>query len=116
MTVILHDDDLDLVPTMAIALSALEEAFKAKSRGEFISPPRHHVSFPGHGDLVFTVGGTLGSMPLAGFRVYDTFIQSTPLRWPSGVIALANHNPCTSVRLPGSMSCGRFGGHEVRLA
>lgn len=73
MTIILQDADLDLVPTMAIALAAIQEAFEARTRGELIAPPRHHVSFPGRGDLVFTIGGTLGAAPLAGFRVYDTF-------------------------------------------
>lgn len=73
MTVVLQDADLDIVPTMELALEALESAFAAKTRGELVSPPRHHVRYPGLGDLVFTIGGVVGSPALAGFRVYDTF-------------------------------------------
>lgn len=73
MTVLLQDKDISLVPTMALALDAIETAFLAKARGELVSPPRHRVSYPGLGDLVFTIGGMLGSSALAGFRVYDTF-------------------------------------------
>lgn len=47
--------------------------FLARAGNRLISPPRHHVSFPDRGDLVFTVGGVLGDKPLAGFRVYETF-------------------------------------------
>lgn len=61
---------------MSIAINALERAFILHTAGETVSPPRHHVSFGPHGDLVFTVGGTLGETPLAGFRVYDTFAGS----------------------------------------
>lgn len=73
MTVILQDTDIEIVPAMALALEALEMAFVAKASGELVSPPRHHVSLPGFGDLVFTIGGLVGSPALAGFRVYDTF-------------------------------------------
>lgn len=73
MTVILQDSDIEMVPAMALALEALETGFVARARGELISPPRHHVSLPGFGDLVFTIGGSIGSPALAGFRVYDTF-------------------------------------------
>lgn len=73
MTVVLQDADIDLLQTMALAMEALESAFAARARDELISPPRHHVSFLGFGDLVFTVGGSVGSPALAGFRVYDTF-------------------------------------------
>ena len=73
MVVVLRDTDLDIIPTMKLALEALEACFAARARGELISPPRHHVSFPGLGDLVFTVGGLLGAAAPTGFRVYDTF-------------------------------------------
>ncbi|WP_370677308.1 ornithine cyclodeaminase family protein [Pleomorphomonas sp. PLEO] len=73
MTIILSDDDLQGYALMAVAIGAVEKTFLARARGEAVSPPRHHVSFPGRGDLVFTVGGVLGERPLAGFRVYETF-------------------------------------------
>lgn len=58
---------------MNVAIDAVENAFLARAHGQTVSPPRHHVSFPGRGDLVFTIGGSLGEKPLAGFRVYETF-------------------------------------------
>ena len=70
---ILKDEDLTSTAMMPVAIAALERAFLAKATGLFVSPPRHHVSFPGSGDLVFTVGGILGERPLAGFRIYETF-------------------------------------------
>ncbi len=70
---ILRDEDLDERGLVAGAFDAVETAFRAKAANRLISPPRHHVSFPDRGDLVFTVGGILGDKPLAGFRVYDTF-------------------------------------------
>ncbi|MFK0160938.1 ornithine cyclodeaminase family protein [Rhizobium sp. NPDC090279] len=73
MMKIMKDEDLAGTALMPVAIEALEAAFAAKARGMFISPSRHHVAFPGNGDLVFTVGGILGERPLAGFRVYETF-------------------------------------------
>ncbi|MBB4234170.1 ornithine cyclodeaminase family protein [Rhizobium esperanzae] len=73
MTKILKDEDLVGSHLMAVAIDALETAFRARAGNRLISPPRHHVSFPDLGDLVFTVGGILGEKPLAGFRVYETF-------------------------------------------
>ncbi|MCV9942172.1 MULTISPECIES: ornithine cyclodeaminase family protein [unclassified Rhizobium] len=73
MTKILKDEDLVGSSLMMIAIDALETAFLARADNRLISPPRHHVSFPERGDLVFTVGGILGEKPLAGFRVYETF-------------------------------------------
>lgn len=73
MTKILRDGDLLDGSFMNVAIEAVENIFLARAHGQAISPPRHHVSFPGRGDLIFTVGGTLGDKPLAGFRVYETF-------------------------------------------
>ncbi|ACE91670.1 probable ornithine cyclodeaminase protein [Rhizobium etli CIAT 652] len=73
MTKILRDEDLVGGALMPIAIDALEAAFLARASNRLISPPRHHVSFPGRGDLVFTVGGLIDETPIAGFRVYDTF-------------------------------------------
>ncbi len=73
MTKILKDEDLVGGALMVVAIDALETAFLARADNRLISPPRHHVSFPDRGDLVFTVGGILGEKPLAGFRVYETF-------------------------------------------
>jgi ornithine cyclodeaminase len=76
MTLVLSDADLSRIPTMQIALAAIEEALAARSASEWVSPPRHHVSFGDKGDLVFTVGGTTGAASIAGFRAYETFAGS----------------------------------------
>ncbi len=70
---ILKDEDLCPAAAMRGAIDALEAAFRAKAAGKLVSPPRHHVSFPDRGDIVFTVGGIDGERPLAGFRAYETF-------------------------------------------
>lgn len=73
MTLVLSDADLSQMPTMPIALAAIDEAMAARSMGKWISPPRHNVSFGDKGDLVFTIGGTTGDASIAGFRAYETF-------------------------------------------
>lgn len=73
MTIILNDEDLQGSAFMGVAIDAVEATLLARAQGQAVSPPRHHVPFPGRGDLVFTVGGVLGERPLAGFRVYETF-------------------------------------------
>ncbi|MBB4228124.1 ornithine cyclodeaminase family protein [Rhizobium mongolense] len=73
MTIILSDSDLDRSTAMQIAIETIEEAMAARSAGVLVSPPRHNVSFGGKGDLVFTIGGTIGEHSIAGFRVYETF-------------------------------------------
>ncbi|UXS47602.1 ornithine cyclodeaminase family protein [Agrobacterium tumefaciens] len=74
MARILNDGDLLNGSFINIAIEAVENILRDRAHGQTISPPRHHVSFPGRGDLIFTVGGTLGEKPLAGFRVYETFV------------------------------------------
>lgn len=73
MTVILSDQDLGGRRIILTAIGAVEAFLLARAQGKAIAPPRHHVSFARHGELVFTIGGVSGDQPLAGFRVYDTF-------------------------------------------
>ncbi|MBN8931697.1 MAG: hypothetical protein J0G97_07350, partial [Rhizobium pusense] len=73
MARILSDGDLLNGSVMNVAIEAVENILRDRADGQTISPPRHHVSSPVRGDLIFTVGGTLGEKPLAGFRVYETF-------------------------------------------
>ncbi|MGV1906878.1 ornithine cyclodeaminase family protein [Agrobacterium cavarae] len=73
MTTILDDQKLSGYSFMQTAIAAVEAFMLARADGKTVSPPRHHVPFDGHGDLVFTIGGITGDRPLAGFRVYDTF-------------------------------------------
>lgn len=73
MAIVLNDDNLSGYSLMNGAIEAVEAFLLARALGKTVSPPRHHVVFEGHGDLVFTVGGLTGERPLAGFRCYDTF-------------------------------------------
>ncbi len=73
MTIVLGDADLDRVPVMRLALEAIEAAMVARAGGSLIAPARHTVGFPGHGDMTFTIGGSIGSGGVAGFRVYERF-------------------------------------------
>jgi ornithine cyclodeaminase/alanine dehydrogenase-like protein (mu-crystallin family) len=70
---ILADKEVLELADMASAIEAVTRAFKARTSGALIAPPRHSVTFPELGNLVFTIGGVAGDAALAGFRVYDTF-------------------------------------------
>lgn len=70
---VLGDDDVAQLADMKQVIPAIERAMRARADGAFVSPPRHHVTFPGHGDLTFTIGGATTEPAYAGFRVYDTF-------------------------------------------
>jgi ornithine cyclodeaminase/alanine dehydrogenase-like protein (mu-crystallin family) len=68
----LTDLDVDRLLPMKDAIAVMETAFRAKSAGQLVSPPRHYVRFP-RGSLVFTVGGDDVGTGVVGFRVYNTF-------------------------------------------
>ncbi|EJZ17928.1 ornithine cyclodeaminase family protein [Rhizobium sp. Pop5] len=110
---ILRDEDLNDSGLMAVAIDALEGAFFARVDNRLVSPPRHHVSFPGQGDLVFTVGGVLGDKPLAGFRVYETFGGADQIVavWSADEARLKGI--CVGERL-GSLRTGAIGGIAIR--
>ncbi|WP_421759681.1 ornithine cyclodeaminase family protein [Devosia sp.] len=73
MPLLLTDTDLARLPTMQIAIAAIEEAMAARTAGTMVAPPRHSVPFAPQGGLTFTIGGRSGGDGIAGFRVYDTF-------------------------------------------
>jgi ornithine cyclodeaminase/alanine dehydrogenase-like protein (mu-crystallin family) len=68
----LTDEDVDRLLPMKDAIRVMEEAFRAKSAGRLVSPPRFYVPFS-HGSLVFTVGGDDVGASVVGFRLYNTF-------------------------------------------
>lgn len=72
----LNDADVDRLLPMKDALDVMEQAFRSKSEGHLISPPRYYVPFPS-GSLVFTVGGDDERAAVVGFRVYNTFPGAT---------------------------------------
>ncbi|WP_183705937.1 ornithine cyclodeaminase family protein [Rhizobium sp. BK049] len=115
MMKILMDKDIDDSGLMAVAIDALETAFHARAANRLISPPRHHVSFPDRGDLVFTVGDIMGEKPLAGFRVYDTFDGAEHAQivavWPADDARLKG---IVLGSLLGSLRTGAIGGLAIR--
>jgi ornithine cyclodeaminase/alanine dehydrogenase-like protein (mu-crystallin family) len=68
----LTDADIDRLLPMKDAIAAMERAFRAKSAGHLVSPPRFYVPFS-RGRLVFTVGGDDVGDSVVGFRLYNTF-------------------------------------------
>ncbi|MBB3461232.1 ornithine cyclodeaminase [Rhizobium sp. BK377] len=115
MAKLLGDSDLMGHDVMARAIDVMELAFRARLDNKIVSPPRHHVSFGEHGDLVFTVGGILGEAPLAGFRVYDTFQNSKQ----SQIVAVwsANEGRLKGLVLGerlGAVRTGAIGGVAIR--
>jgi alanine dehydrogenase len=68
----LTDADVDRLLPMKDAIAVMEGAFRAKSEGHLVSPPRFYVPFS-RGRLVFTVGGDDVGAGVAGFRIYNTF-------------------------------------------
>jgi ornithine cyclodeaminase len=73
VTKILRDDDLKGRGNIILAIEAVELAFRAKTAGQLVAPPRQRVPFPGEGELVFTTGGVVGDGGVAGFRAYGRF-------------------------------------------
>jgi ornithine cyclodeaminase/alanine dehydrogenase-like protein (mu-crystallin family) len=68
----LTDEDVDRLLPMKDAIAVMEGAFRAKSEGHLVSPPRFYVPFS-RGRLVFTVGGDDVGAGVVGFRIYNTF-------------------------------------------
>jgi ornithine cyclodeaminase/alanine dehydrogenase-like protein (mu-crystallin family) len=73
---LLGDADLDRLVPMKDAIRIVENAFRAKAKGELVAPPRHLVTFA-HGHLAFTVGGQDVDRGPIGFRVYSQFEGET---------------------------------------
>ena len=74
---ILTDADLKRVLSVEKAIDAVERALLAHASGELMAPPRFSVSVD-HGALVFTAGAETLHSQTIGFRVYDTFQDSSP--------------------------------------
>ena len=72
----LTDADVDRLLPMKDAIRVMESAFRSKSEGHLVSPPRFYVPFP-RGSLVFTVGGDDVGSAAVGFRMYNTFPGAT---------------------------------------
>lgn len=112
---ILTDADLGRQDFMAIAIDAVTESFRLKSRGDFVAPPRHSVPFADKGSLVFTIGGSISNESVAGFRVYDTFHgerhEQLVAVWRTGTAELIGI--VTGEKL-GAVRTGAIGGVAIR--
>jgi alanine dehydrogenase len=73
VTTILWDEDFTQARCLTLAMEAVEAALRAKITGELVAPPRQRITFPEHGELVFTTGGVVGARSIAGFRAYGSF-------------------------------------------
>lgn len=116
MVKVVTDRDLQDRSLIAVAVEAVERAFREKAGGRLVSPPRHCVAMGDAGDLVFTVGGvTGGAQPVAGFRAYTTFNGERDEQ----VVAL--WNPATGALIGlvagarlGALRTGAIGGVAIR--
>ncbi|WP_255169548.1 ornithine cyclodeaminase family protein [Natrononativus amylolyticus] len=70
------DDDVHDLLEPADAVTAMERAFEERAAGTLEAPPRWSVE-AGDGALVFTVGAATGPTNAVGFRVYDTYPDSS---------------------------------------
>ena len=76
---ILSDGDLADILTVGDAVGQIEDSLRAKAEGGLVAPPRFHVDVAG-GSLVFTAGAETRNDRVIGFRVYDTFRNTSPER------------------------------------
>ncbi|GEM89912.1 ornithine cyclodeaminase family protein [Oceanithermus desulfurans] len=76
---ILTDADLerDLARTLDLVMAGIRDALLSHAEGALEAPPRFSVD-AGRGRLVFTVGAERARTRAMGFRVYETFPESTP--------------------------------------
>lgn len=115
MTIILHDDDIDTLEGMKLALAAVETALLARARGMLTAPPRQHVACPG-GDIVFTAGAVTAPGSIAGFRAYDTFPHSKQYQvvvvWDTAIGTLKGIVLGSKL---GELRTGAIGGIAIKL-
>ena len=85
----LTDPDVEKYGDMGTAISAVEEAMRAKSRSAFLAPPRHRVAFGQTTELIFSVGGSLATADgaVAGVRSY---FSRSGMHFPDQVVAVWN--------------------------
>lgn len=115
---IFSDSDVSQCLQMPKAIAAVMSAFQAKVSGKLIAPARHHVEFADKGSLVFTIGGSIGSSNLAGFRVYDTFKGDSPDRNQFVAVFDAETAAFKGIvigELLGAMRTGAIGGAAIQL-
>lgn len=116
MVKVVADRDLLDRSLIALAIEAVERAFRDRAAGMLVSPPRHCVRIGAAGDLVFTVGGVNGGAePVAGFRAYTTFNAERDEQ----VVAIWNSSTGALVGLVigarlGALRTGAIGGVAIR--
>lgn len=73
---ILTDEDIDRILEIETVINVVEQTLRAKAEGAVIAPPRFSVGVDA-GALVFTAGAETKYSRSIGFRVYDTFPNSS---------------------------------------
>jgi len=68
---LLTDDDVRALLSPAMAVAAMERAFRLQAQGALAAPPRSSIPSAG-GRLVLTVGGAMDAHGATGFRAYHT--------------------------------------------
>jgi ornithine cyclodeaminase len=67
---VLTDSDIHKHADMPIAIAAVQDAFKAIATDSFLAPSRLRVHFGHMTDIILSVGGSLESGGVIGFRAY----------------------------------------------
>ena len=68
---LLTDEDVRTLLSPAVAVAAMERAFRLQAAGDLAAPPRSSIASEG-GRLVLTVGGARDRHGATGFRAYHT--------------------------------------------
>ncbi len=74
---IITDEDIDRILQIETVVNVIEQTLRAKAEGALMAPPRFSVDVD-MGALVFTAGAEMKYSRSIGFRVYDTFPESSP--------------------------------------
>ncbi len=114
---ILTDEDVRKLP-MAVAVNKMEDAFREKANGTLIAPPRFRLEAP-KGALIFTAGAATELERVIGFRVYDTFPQTSSSSDQAQLVAVWEYESgrfqgLVLGRLLGAMRTGAIGGVAIK--
>ena len=114
---LLTDDDVRRHLSMSDAVECMEDAFRLHAAGTLQAPAREAVDLGEAGNMIFTVGGTQGENPLAGFRVYDLKHLGGPKRDELVVVFCGRTSALVGLvagKLLGPIRTGAIGGVAIK--
>ena len=114
---LLTDDDVRQQLSMSDAVECMENAFRLHAAGTLQAPARAAVDLGEAGNMIFTVGGTQGENPLAGFRVYDLKHLGGPKRNELVVVFCGRTSALLGLvagKLLGPIRTGAIGGVAIK--